>query len=162
MGGCTSKDGIKDPAGKGGYKNKWNYTEADQLVDFAQFFEDSSKSELKKCLTEEIWNEYKDESCASGVTFKTCIFSGIANQDSGIGAYAGSHAAYTKFSKLFDQIIENYHGHKVDDKHVSDMSSEGLENVEFSEEESAMVNSTRIRVGRNLADFPLGPGVTKE
>lgn len=25
-----------------------------------------------------------------------------------------------------------------------------------------MVNSTRIRVGRNLADFPLGPGVTKE
>ena len=25
-----------------------------------------------------------------------------------------------------------------------------------------MVNSTRIRVGRNLAGFPLGPGVTKE
>lgn len=25
-----------------------------------------------------------------------------------------------------------------------------------------MVNSTRIRVGRNLADVPLGPGVTKE
>ena len=25
-----------------------------------------------------------------------------------------------------------------------------------------MVNSTRIRVGRNFADFPLGPGVTKE
>lgn len=25
-----------------------------------------------------------------------------------------------------------------------------------------MINSTRIRVGRNLADFPLGPGITKE
>lgn len=25
-----------------------------------------------------------------------------------------------------------------------------------------MVLSTRIRVGRNLADYPLGPGVTKE
>jgi len=25
-----------------------------------------------------------------------------------------------------------------------------------------MINSTRIRVGRNLADFPLGPGVSKE
>lgn len=25
-----------------------------------------------------------------------------------------------------------------------------------------MVNSTRIRVGRNLADFPLGPGVSKQ
>ena len=25
-----------------------------------------------------------------------------------------------------------------------------------------MIRSTRIRVGRNLADFPLGPGITKE
>merc|ERR1711939_199857 len=42
------------------------------------------------------------------------------------------------------------------------MSSEGLENAEFSAEDSAMVNSTRIRVGRNLANYPLGPGVSKE
>ena len=25
-----------------------------------------------------------------------------------------------------------------------------------------MIKSTRIRVGRNLADYPLGPGLTKE
>jgi len=42
------------------------------------------------------------------------------------------------------------------------MNAEGLENADFNEEDSAMVNSTRIRVGRNLADYPLGPGVTKE
>ena len=29
-------------------------------------------------------------------------------------------------------------------------------------EEAAMIKSTRIRVGRNLADYPLGPGVTKD
>lgn len=29
-------------------------------------------------------------------------------------------------------------------------------------DEAAMINSTRIRVGRNLADFPLGPGISKE
>ena len=29
------------------------------------------------------------------------------------------------------------------------------------EDEAAMIKSTRIRVGRNLADFPLGPGVSK-
>jgi len=46
--------------------------------------------------------------------------------------------------------------------HVSDMSAEGLENADFSAEDSAMVNSTRIRVGRNLDGYPLGPGVTKE
>jgi protein-arginine kinase len=42
------------------------------------------------------------------------------------------------------------------------MNADQLTNADFNEEESAMVNSTRIRVGRNLADYPLGPGVTKE
>ncbi len=42
------------------------------------------------------------------------------------------------------------------------MNAEELENFEFTAEQSAMVNSTRIRVGRNFADFPLGPGVSKE
>ena len=32
----------------------------------------------------------------------------------------------------------------------------------FTTEESALIVSTRIRVGRNLADFPLGPGISKE
>ena len=42
------------------------------------------------------------------------------------------------------------------------MTSDGLENSEFPEEDAAMINSTRIRVGRNLAGYPLGPGVSKE
>jgi hypothetical protein len=113
-------------------------------------------------LTKKIWEEYKDLSCDEQVTFKTCIFSGIANLDSGIGVYAGSHQAYTKFNKLFDKVIENYHGHKKNDKHVSDMSSEGIMNGVFSKEDASMVASTRIRVGRNLAGYPLGPGVSKE
>ena len=41
------------------------------------------------------------------------------------------------------------------------MNAEGLENTEFSPEQLAMVNSTRIRVGRNLKGYPLGPGVSK-
>ena len=113
------------------------------------------------CLTKEIWDEYKDQSCKEGVSFKMCVFSGIANQDSGIGVYAGSHDAYYKFNKLFDQVVENYHGHAPGATHVSCMDAEGLENADFSEEQEAMVNSTRIRVGRNLKDFPLGPGVSK-
>jgi hypothetical protein len=56
------------------------------------------------------------------------IFSGIKNQDSGIGLYAGSHDAYTKFNNLFDKVIKEYHGHGPKAKHVSDMSSEGLKN----------------------------------
>ena len=135
---------------------------AEELTDFDAFFTPECKSELRKCLTKEIWEEYKDEKCDAGVSFKTCIFSGIANQDSGIGVYAGSHQAYTKFSKLFDKVIQNYHKHGPEDKHVSNMNAEELENHEFTEEQSKMVNSTRIRVGRNFADYPLGPGVSKE
>ncbi len=30
------------------------------------------------------------------------------------------------------------------------------------EDEAVMIKSTRVRVGRNLADFPLGPGLSKE
>ena len=89
-----------------------------------------------------------------------CVFSGIANQESGIGVYAGSHDAYYKFNKLFDQVVQNYHKHGPDDKHVSDMSSDGI-TQNFSDEEKKMIKSTRIRVGRNFADFPPGPGVSK-
>jgi len=161
MGGCGSKDGVSDPR-KGSGLPQEMFKTSNELTDFNTFFHESSKSALKKHLSQEIWEEYKDMSDEQGVTFKTMIFSGIKNQDSGIGLYAGSHDSYTKFNKLFDLVIEDYHGHGKDAKHVSDMNADGLVNADFSEEDSAMVNSTRIRVGRNLAGYPLGPGVSKE
>lgn len=78
------------------------YTDAEQLSNFDDFFLPETKSECKKCLTKEIWEEYKDQKDEVGVSFKVCVFSGIANQDSGIGIYAGSHDAYKRFNKLFD------------------------------------------------------------
>ena len=32
----------------------------------------------------------------------------------------------------------------------------------FPEDEAKMIKSTRVRVGRNLAGYPLGPGLNKE
>ena len=32
----------------------------------------------------------------------------------------------------------------------------------FPEEDAKMIKSTRIRVGRNLADLPLAPGISKD
>lgn len=32
----------------------------------------------------------------------------------------------------------------------------------FTADEAEMILSTRIRVGRNLAAYPLGPGISKE
>ena len=76
--------------------------------------------------------------------------------------YAGCHDSYTAFAPLMDRIIEQYHGHSKDARHVSDMDYSKLHCPSFAPEDAAMIKSTRIRVGRNLADFPLGPGVTKE
>jgi len=166
MGPCKSKQGVDHrppPANikQSKYKFHNGLTSHEQLVDYDTFFLPETKSECKKCLTKEIWEEYKDKECKEGVSFKLCVFSGIANQDSGIGLYAGSHDAYYKFNKLFDQVVQNYHNHAPDAKHISDMTTEGLENAEFTPDQMAMVNSTRIRVGRNMANYPLGPGVSK-
>jgi arginine kinase len=76
--------------------------------------------------------------------------------------YAGSHDSYHAFAPLFDKIIEDYHGHKHDAKHVSNMDYSKLHAPPFDPEDAKMIKSTRIRVGRNLAEFPLGPGLTKE
>jgi hypothetical protein len=42
------------------------------------------------------------------------------------------------------------------------MNYKELECPPFTQDEADMIISTRIRVGRNLAEFPLGPGVTKD
>lgn len=127
MGGCGSKDGVQDASKKGTASTRTDYKEhetAESLEDVNCFFKEDTKSALSKNLTQEIWNEYKDLSCDAGVTFKTCVFSGVSNLDSGIGLYAGSHQAYTKFNKLFDKVIFDYHGHDTKAKHVSDMNAD--------------------------------------
>jgi creatine kinase len=52
--------------------------------------------------------------------FKLFFSSGCINVNSGIGVYAGSASSYTIFAPLFDRIIEDYHGHKPNDSHVTD------------------------------------------
>ena len=42
------------------------------------------------------------------------------------------------------------------------MDASTLNAPPLPEDEAAMIVSTRIRVGRNLKQYPLGPGVTKE
>jgi len=64
------------------------------------------------------------------------ILSGVMNVDSGIGIYAGSHDSYYTYSDIFDKVIENYHKHGKNDKHVSNMNHEELNCPPFSKEDS--------------------------
>jgi len=89
------------------------------------------------------------------------IFSGCQNTDSGVGVYAGSHDSYYAFADFMDKIVETYHGVKQHVKEIK-MDSSSLDAPPFPEDDAAMIISTRIRVGRNLADYPLGPGITND
>ncbi len=125
-------------------------------------FPEGTKSSVARFNTRRVWDELKDKKDAHGVSYKLCIFSGCKNVDSGIGVYCGSHDSYKIFSPLMDKVIEDYHRHKPEDTHVSDMDASKLECPPLPEDEAAMIVSTRIRVGRNLDGYPLGPGVSKE
>lgn len=159
--GCNSSKGVSETSKAGRTKVGEHLTSPEDLKGLPEF-PAGTKSLVSKYLTKDIWNKYHDKSDASGVSFKTCVFSGCKNVDSGIGCYAGSADSYTAFKDFFDKIVLDYHKHKPTDKHVSNMNASELNISPFSEEEAALVKSTRIRVGRNLADFPLGPGITNE
>lgn len=125
-------------------------------------FPAGTKSLVSKYLTRDIWNKYADQADSFGFTFKQAIFSGCQNVDSGIGVYAGSEDTYSAFSDFFDLIVEDYHKHKKTDKHVSDMTTTKLHAPPFPDDDAQMIRSTRIRVGRNLKAFALGPGITND
>jgi hypothetical protein len=125
-------------------------------------FPEGYNSLLAKYLTKDVYDQLAGKKDSAGVSFETCILSGCQNVDSGIGCYAGSHDSYTTFAPLFDQIIEQYHKHGKDGKHVSIMDATQLNCPPLPADEQAMIVSTRIRVGRNLAEFPLGPGLSNK
>ncbi len=125
------------------------------------YFPTGTTSLLAKCLTPAVWEECKDRRDRFGFTFQQCIFSGSKWTNSGVGAYAGSHDSYYTFAPFFDKIIEAYHGHKPSDKHISSMDANKLNCPAFPPDEDKMINSTRIRVARNLAAYPLGTQVNR-
>ncbi|CDW75971.1 arginine kinase [Stylonychia lemnae] len=160
--GCSSGKDVQDTAYTGPTTLVGSHLKtAEDVVDYPHF-PDGTKSLLKKHLTPAIWNELKDKQDKHGFTFKQAIFSGCKNTDSGIGVYAGSHDSYAAFAPLMDKIILDYHKHGKSAKHVSDMDASKLKAPPFAPEDAAMIVSTRIRVGRNLADYPLGPGLSKQ
>jgi creatine kinase/arginine kinase len=113
-------------------------------------------------LNKPVWDSLKDATDRHGFSFKQAIFSGCQNTDSGIGVYAGSPDSYFDFADLFSPIIEDYHGYDMSNLHVSNMDPNDLDAPALPAEDAAFIVSTRIRVGRNLQDFPLGPGISRD
>jgi len=124
-------------------------------------FPKECQSQLCKHLTKEIFEALKDKKTANGFTLQQAINSGVVNIDSGIGVYAGDAESYELFAPLFDPIIKEYHGFDRDDKHQSNLNPDDLD-APNPDIDNDYIISTRIRVGRNVANLPLGPAITKE
>ncbi|EDQ93071.1 uncharacterized protein MONBRDRAFT_34875 [Monosiga brevicollis MX1] len=123
-------------------------------------FDESSHSLLKKHLTKDAYLQCETRVTPSGFTLQHAIQSGVDNQDSGVGLYAGDEESYTVFAPVFDAVIEDYHnGYKPTDRHVSDMDASKLRGV--PDPEGDYVISTRIRVGRNIKGLGLSPGISR-
>jgi arginine kinase len=120
-----------------------------------------SKSLLAKHLTQELFEELKEKKTSNGFTLAQAINSGVKNLDSGIGVYAGDEESYELFGALFDPIIQEYHHFSKGDKHKSNLNPDDL-NAPNLDLENEYILSTRIRVGRNIKDLPLGPAISKE
>jgi len=119
----------------------------------------SKDSLVKKYLTEEIWNKYKDHKTKTcGFTLKQCVICTLELDNQHVGVYAGDHDSYSDFKDLFDPIVLDYHGLKEGFAHKSDMDPSKLVGATS---EDAGIHSTRIRVGRNIEGFGLSPGITQ-
>ncbi len=124
-------------------------------------FTQEHKSLMAKYLTKEVFEELKDLKTQNGFTLEKAIKSGLDNPDSGIGVYAGDVESYTLFGSLLDPIIQEYHGFSKEDMHKSNLNPDDL-NAPNPDPRSEYIVSTRIRVGRNLDNLPLGPAISKE
>ena len=120
-----------------------------------------SNSLLAKYLTQEVFDELKDKKTSNNFTLVQAISSGVQNPDSSIGVYAGDEESYSVFAPLFDPIIKEYHGFSKSDMHKSNLNPDDLE-APNPDPAGEYVLSTRIRVGRNIKNMPLGPAISKE
>ncbi|MEA1916582.1 MAG: phosphagen kinase [Campylobacterota bacterium] len=123
-------------------------------------FTKEHKSLMAKYLTKEVYDSLDGIKSANGFSIDDVINSGVKNPDSGIGAYAGDEESYAIFGTLFDKIIEEYHGFSKSDSHKSNLNPDDL-NAPNPDPQNRYIVSTRIRVGRNLDNMPLGPAISK-
>jgi len=112
----------------------------------------------------EYYNGLSDEEKPA---FLMCVNSGVENADSGMGCYAMQPADFDRFNPFFKKVLAQYHKVAEDAKHVNSWSLEGVEGLpDGGKLDLAALGlpelSMRVRVGRNLKEFPLPGAMTQE
>lgn len=119
------------------------------------------QSLMQKYFTDELKQTLAGVKTPHGFTALDAVRSGMENPDSSVGVYAGDEESYTLFAKLFDPVIQEYHGYGKDGVHKADLNPGNLK-VRNLDPEGRFIISTRIRVGRNLQGTGFSPAITRE
>ena len=136
----------------------------DVVAKIAAIKESHPENRMAKHFDADYYNSLEGELKAA---FVTCLNSGIMNPDSSMGCYAMQPADYDRFKPFFAKVLADYHGVAEDAKHTNNWDLSGVEGLpEDGKLDLAALGlpalSMRVRVGRNLADFPLPGAMTQE
>ena len=103
--------------------------------------------------------EYYDSlSAENKVALLRCVRSGTYNPESSVGCYAMRPEDYDTLRGFFAPLISDYHGVPEGAGQPSDWAADSMDLAELG----LGASSARVRVGRNLATFPLPGAMTKE
>merc|ERR550532_471816 len=123
-----------------------------------------------KFCTPEVWDKYKDQVSTGPAkwTIARAINSGIMYPHSFVGGHAGDAESWDDFKDFFYPVIEAYHKgfSMTEGSNLPGTPSERMDpdkiTVDLSDSARDKIISTRIRIARNLAGFPLNPGGSAE
>jgi len=108
-----------------------------------------------KHFTKEYYDSLSPENKAALIR---CVRSGTYNPDSSVGCYAMRPEDYDTLRGFFGPLIAEYHGVKAGTKQPTDWNAKAMDLASLGLGPS----SSRVRVGRNLAAFPLPGAMSKE
>jgi creatine kinase len=125
-------------------------------------FHKGHKSLMRKIMTPELFERYKNVKSSKGFTFSNAIQCGVLKPHLGVGFTAGDEECFELFKDMIYPIVKGWH--KFDPYtqiHNSDLNPL---NVTFTRAQQVKfdqyVQSTRIRAARNISGFALPCGAT--
>lgn len=138
---------------KGSLKRSASEVELALTKGFEQLSDvDDSPSLLKKFLTKDMIEQLTQKTSFKG-TLLDCIQAGMERVDLRVGIFACDAEAYSAFSPLFDQVIEEIHGFKKEEKHPSCDWGEPC-NLPELDPSGQVVLSVSVECSRNVECFP--------
>lgn len=113
-----------------------------------------------------LYGRLKDTKTSSGVTFGSCIKTGIDNKGhpaiKTVGAVAGDEESYTTFKEFFDPVIQERHGgYGPNAIHPTDLDVSKVTDTKIDPTGKYLM-TTRVRTGRSVRGFKLPPVISFE